>query len=588
MARSRRISCIPLQTAKTVTCSFDSAVILSNSRARQYAIRNSPKGIVPAMERMVLAFKPTCSSLFKKHTFISQLRIRAGYLTRMWTRMYRTRVCRPVTIFMSNNERDIEGQTRNSEPVESRRIMRHWKKLKLSMFGVGNLQQESFALVSPVPTAAHDGNVSNSAAQAPTSSLYLAAINLLFDLNDAFIEKWPGTRLFLAHIEKELSSSIHRQVDVMRRLLGDSNCDDQAIAWKWCFAVINALEDFEEDKVSIGDVLDKVSSVIYARSVEISPEEFDQVHRAIFAVLCLTSMSLKPVATPDTLPTSSSIPSPWVEGSRQTLSKHALKRPIIKIFKTFKPNTEIVQQNTAVTSPPNPSDVIHESIVNCYSLQRIGRVRLEWVDVITNHLKFDPHTRTLSLFRFPTFCLASVISRKDPAVIMSIAPEILLPQLEHGADDPLYTTSAVHREILLSFRLLFAQSQHSRKLAEKQLRGSRSEADVDPLLFTLCTSPLRPLQRESKFPRDIFPYSTMSADGKLQESDTYSATEDFTFFGSRLISLQRYNSRQQPSKRHHQMGMDHNAEVPLQWESSNFSLLPVLRQQQIYLTITVK
>jgi len=54
----------------------------------------------------------------------------------------------------------------------------------------------------------------------------------------------------------------------------------------------------------------------------------------------------------------------------------------------------------------------------------------------------------------------------------------------------------LHRELLLTYRLLFGQSPRSRQLAryslaqEKAARLESSQGDMDPLLEELCTAPL--------------------------------------------------------------------------------------------------
>jgi sterol desaturase/sphingolipid hydroxylase (fatty acid hydroxylase superfamily) len=49
---------------------------------------------------------------------------------------------------------------------------------------------------------------------------------------------------------------------------------------------------------------------------------------------------------------------------------------------------------------------------------------------------------------------------------------------------------------------------------------------------------------------------------ELIESNTYSARDDFPVFGQRLLALQRYNRRHQPSKI---TDLWRNRQNPLQW-----------------------
>jgi hypothetical protein len=125
-------------------------------------------------------------------------------------------------------------------------------------------------------------------------------------------------------------------------------------------------------------------------------------------------------------------------------------------------------------------------------------------------------------------------------------------------------STSIHREVLLSYRLIFAQSARSRKLIKQHLDrlGSSSRGPMDPLLVALCSSPLKRLHRDSGLPRNIFPYSAVNEDGTLQESDAYCVGEDFPCLGSRLLVLQRYNMRRQPSK---VKDLWRDQRNPLQW-----------------------
>lgn len=96
--------------------------------------------------------------------------------------------------------------------------------------------------------------------------------------------------------------------------------------------------------------------------------------------------------------------------------------------------------------------------------------------------------------------------------------------------------------------------------------------DIDPFLFTICTLPLtkrwhslgffrrdKPL---SLLPSSIVPFSALDIDNQLQECDTYSVRDDFPILGARLLILQHYNMRQQPSK---MKDIWQDSRNPLQW-----------------------
>lgn len=149
--------------------------------------------------------------------------------------------------------------------------------------------------------------------------------------------------------------------------------------------------------------------------------------------------------------------------------------------------------------------------------------------------------------------------------------------------------SAVYREVLLSYRLLFGQSSRSRKQIGKELRqlskgvskeqnrhsnssDNAIKAHIDPFLSTICTTPLfsrlrffslvSQKKQHDLLPGTLFPPSVLDIHDQLQECDTYSACDDFPVFGHRLLKLQRYSMRQQPSR---VRDLWRDRRNPLQW-----------------------
>ena len=92
-----------------------------------------------------------------------------------------------------------------------------------------------------------------------------------------------------------------------------------------------------------------------------------------------------------------------------------------------------------------------------------------------------------------------------------------------------FTSSAYLREIRLSYRLLFSDSTRSKRLYQRHERKrALIQGQHDPFLDDLCS--LRP---ES---------TTFSA-----SRASYNVTTEFPILGDRLLLLQDYITRQQPS-----------------------------------------
>lgn len=120
--------------------------------------------------------------------------------------------------------------------------------------------------------------------------------------------------------------------------------------------------------------------------------------------------------------------------------------------------------------------------VNAHILSTILRVRIYWVDVLSLHLDYDQATRTLSFFRFPSFCVATLRSR---GALYSFASS------ERHSPDPRASYDEITdlwKETLLSYRVIFGQSKACRgvfrRLLKSNLELSRSG---DRSLYKLCT-----------------------------------------------------------------------------------------------------
>ncbi|KAB5571986.1 hypothetical protein GE09DRAFT_1268365 [Coniochaeta sp. 2T2.1] len=345
------------------------------------------------------------------------------------------------------------------------------------------------------------------------------------------------------------------------------------------------------------------------------PEE-DKMHtlQAVFAVLCWLTSTLKPVIGENGTRHFLSMPSRdgsdeegetvresvvlFAENCSHTYASTDLRRPTSEMFYSFQPRPEGTDggdlQSMPLASPAalaqapgyNSEDVLHESSLNYGSLSEVGRVRIRWVDTLTAHLAFDRATRELSVYRYPSYCVAKILSQHKVEVLESIVERLLLsPYLSRSSQEP----ALIYREVLLSYRLIFGQSKKSREKLGRILSPSfrnarappsnagetpRKKEEVDPFLRILCTSRLNPAPRLLSFgwafgkkPKpeirgDLFPSSAVNVDDELLEWDTYSASDDFPTFGPRLLALQRYNMRRQPSK---MTDFWRDRRNPLQW-----------------------
>lgn len=136
--------------------------------------------------------------------------------------------------------------------------------------------------------------------------------------------------------------------------------------------------------------------------------------RAIFAVLCWTSATLKPIFDDETIAAAIMNRDGRSAGRRRSVAAKnyseiefsiQLGRPLHIIFKDLRGRTAKADYSESTRS----DDVLYQSSLDYFSLLTIGRVKLKWVDTLTSHLAFNRSKRTLYIFRFPSYCAINVL-----------------------------------------------------------------------------------------------------------------------------------------------------------------------------------
>ncbi|KAB5583447.1 hypothetical protein GE09DRAFT_1078943 [Coniochaeta sp. 2T2.1] len=179
---------------------------------------------------------------------------------------------------------------------------------------------------------------------------------------------------------------------------------------------------------------------------------------------------------------------------------------------------------------------VYASSLSAYSLRNIGKISFEWTDTLSNHLTFLPLSRTLLLFRYPSFCT------------MSLWPEghsifdIILQEYYTGPDPNWSRSTSLNQEIMLSYRLLFGQDSRSRPIFKEM---KESHGLTDPLLSVLCIKGAG--KRIYSLPSYYWPVACrhrMEKEGRLREQSSYSLNTDFPLLADRLEILQTYMNNQ--------------------------------------------
>lgn len=221
--------------------------------------------------------------------------------------------------------------------------------------------------------------------------------------------------------------------------------------WHWCFAVLGAYESTKEQDPSIEKIYSQLCMTARRSAPEgeiaYVPTDEDKriILQAIFAVLCWTSASLRPLLgdmmnlrpVPDLESEASSDGGESftltdialiAENSSYTYSSTVddLRRPLSKMFNQYQPRaSERESRFSTIGSPGDTSqshtvsseDMLYAAVVDYSSLCTIGRVRITWVDTLTAHLAFDPGSRELSVYRYPSLCATKIMSKHKVLIL---------------------------------------------------------------------------------------------------------------------------------------------------------------------------
>ncbi|KAK0612448.1 hypothetical protein B0T17DRAFT_511640 [Bombardia bombarda] len=190
---------------------------------------------------------------------------------------------------------------------------------------------------------------------------------------------------------------------------------------------------------------------------------------------------------------------------------------------------------------PVPVPPINASNIYFSNLVRVGKVHIEWVDCLTEHLVLDERTRTLKLFRYPAYCALICLSAPGSVAFLNK----LADDVDHDTASlsSLNTTASQQppfenfcREILISFGVIFAQDSRSRNESKKDATVAAWPARIrDDVVF-------RKLRAKSWQEHTLFTYLNSPP---LRSN--YSAQSDFPFLGAKLLRLQEYMDAQTPT-----------------------------------------
>lgn len=242
---------------------------------------------------------------------------------------------------------------------------------------------------------------------------------------------WPGILVFCHHLGSCFAELREPYFVRFWKIIGRDSPATVTDCWHWCFAVIRIFHTLD-DNASIEKAYTALVTEAREQSLEINPQEKQYVLQAIFAILCWTSALLKPVLGSESgssdaetirLGAGHSHCSTAENTNRKYICKD-LRRPVSKMFYAFRHQTqdseEASQQSSGIATLEGGrggDDVLYEASLNYFSLYTVGRLRVKWVNTLTEHLAYNRSRREISIFRFPSFCVANVLRETDVKVL---------------------------------------------------------------------------------------------------------------------------------------------------------------------------
>ncbi|KAL4900851.1 hypothetical protein BDW74DRAFT_182438 [Aspergillus multicolor] len=313
----------------------------------------------------------------------------------------------------------------------------------------------------------------------------------LFGLSSA--EELPGLAVYMRQVENRLWS------DACKRKLWLPAGEKASVIWIWCHRVLEALEHVQ----TIHGIDATFDQMISELAPPIHP--LDTATRG--SIICASLCVLTGLIDPTTL----EVPEAILPGNCQFVAKHqedaawcranALDGSIRWAFRVIPEHMFVLINEGTETQYAELNELVARTLDSGY-LRDARKVELKLVDTLTEHMVFQNNGTSwvLSIFRYPSLCLAHL--RKD--VQLELGPYVacalqktLIDDIE-GGDPPPVPTNEVFKEIILSYRLLFSQSERASKLLKQALNEEPDKQDPFLLYCALGTPPRSPSSEQRR------------------------------------------------------------------------------------------
>lgn len=232
-------------------------------------------------------------------------------------------------------------------------------------------------------------------------------LRAVLNLPDTTYRDWPGVAAFFHHIEDQIVLSQKSILDPFIQALEQAGGASSPLdAHELLISIAAIFNDTNDDDASLSDHLDTLLSKHgITKSTAISN---DTGIRLIFAAFCWLTCLLTPSQIQSDALCIVILPKQSGLRARQMIDN--AHRPIAGLLRGF---GNILPPVESKNDQTHQSELLHTSVLNFYSLKTVGKINIQWVDILSAHLEFHPLSRTLMLYRFPTMCALHCMGEEE-------------------------------------------------------------------------------------------------------------------------------------------------------------------------------
>ncbi|KAL2671553.1 hypothetical protein Neosp_014143 [[Neocosmospora] mangrovei] len=195
----------------------------------------------------------------------------------------------------------------------------------------------------------------------------------------------------------------------------------------------------------------------------------------------------------------------------------------------------------SVQDPTHEPNLLRSEDLSFYTLAQLLSVRISWTTSICEHLEFNPRSKQLKIFRFPSYCVLLCLLEPNKTYLDSLFRKLLENDEIESAD--------YFREVLSTYRLIFGQHKDARTLIKTFCSQGRIFGIKNPFKDEHVSALLKetpdPLLEELCF-KDSRHVPVFAELEMVDLKNIYNLDSDFPYFSERLKILQSFVQNQCP------------------------------------------